>query len=43
MGLGLLQKLISLISGNKSVDKNIAKIQRKKKALIQFQKILKKT
>jgi len=43
MGLGLLQKLISLISGNKSVDKNIAKIQRKKKALIQFQKVLKKT
>ncbi|OUM68336.1 hypothetical protein PIROE2DRAFT_19861 [Piromyces sp. E2] len=42
MGLGLIHN-IPLLFGKKTVDKNIAKIQRKKTALITFQKILKKT
>ncbi|ORX46231.1 Gaa1-domain-containing protein [Piromyces finnis] len=42
MGLGLIHNF-PLLFGKKTIDKNIAKIQRKKKALITFQKILKKT
>jgi len=44
MGLGLIHK-IPLLFGKKykTMDKSIAKIQRRKNALIKFQKILNKS